>query len=380
MSVALSPQPMFQAFAPNGQFLVGGQLSTFAAGTSTPQVTYVDSTQTTPNANPIILNSLGQASVWLVGQDVYKLVLKDSAGNQIWSVDNVPGGANFVNIVVNGIAGVALTVNGANSFYSEIINGGSSTGGSFGLQVQAGTNATDTAVNIETKAGAPILVANGQGNVTIGPPTTGAALTINNVAGGDAIDVNINQAVGAGFLLNATGSSTAFVRGINIRNSLAASPGGTFGVLVGNDTTNTFIMGKTSTGNPGTAFTNGIAGDVSFLQSGGGAPMIFVAGTTNEMTIGFDSFARAQITMFANLIANGNITTTGNYIGVGGSFSGAVGINAATPPAPVTGWGTPTGGAAVANFPGAGPATLAQCSTAIAEIIFQLKAFGLFGA
>lgn len=61
------------------------------------------------------------------------------------------------------------------------------------------------------------------------------------------------------------------------------------------------------------------------------------------------------------------------------TFSAAVGVNGNAPPAQVAGWGTPTGGAAVSNFPGGGPATLAQCSTAIAEIIAVLKAFGLLG-
>lgn len=46
----------------------------------------------------------------------------------------------------------------------------------------------------------------------------------------------------------------------------------------------------------------------------------------------------------------------------------------------VAGWGVPTGAAVVTNFPGGGPATLAQCSTAIAKIITDLKTFGMYGA
>lgn len=44
-----------------------------------------------------------------------------------------------------------------------------------------------------------------------------------------------------------------------------------------------------------------------------------------------------------------------------------------------TGWGTPTGNAKVANFPGA-TATLVQCSNVIAQIITDLKAWGFYGA
>jgi hypothetical protein len=44
-----------------------------------------------------------------------------------------------------------------------------------------------------------------------------------------------------------------------------------------------------------------------------------------------------------------------------------------------SGWGTPTGGAAVASFPGAS-ATLVQCSTAIAQLLTILKTAGVIAA
>lgn len=91
MSVQLSPSAMFQGIGPNG-IVAFGTLSTFIAGTATPQATFVDSTQTTQNLNPTPLNAAGQASVWLATNQTYKLVLKDSSGNQVWSQDQVPGG------------------------------------------------------------------------------------------------------------------------------------------------------------------------------------------------------------------------------------------------------------------------------------------------
>lgn len=42
------------------------------------------------------------------------------------------------------------------------------------------------------------------------------------------------------------------------------------------------------------------------------------------------------------------------------------------------GFGTPTGGTVIANFPGAS-ATLAQTSATVAELIVQLKAAGILG-
>ena len=89
MSVTLLPSPVFQGIGFGGLPLPGGKLFSYVAGTSTPQVTYVDSTQTTTNSNPIILNANGQANVWLNTTLAYKFILQDALGNQIWSVDNV---------------------------------------------------------------------------------------------------------------------------------------------------------------------------------------------------------------------------------------------------------------------------------------------------
>jgi hypothetical protein len=53
-----------------------------------------------------------------------------------------------------------------------------------------------------------------------------------------------------------------------------------------------------------------------------------------------------------------------------------------TSPMPVlqAGWGTPTGPGVVTNFPGGGPATLAQCSNAIAMLITVMKQYGILAA
>lgn len=91
MTTFLAPSPVFQGIGPGG-VLVGGQLWTYQAGTNIQQATYTDSTQSIQNTNPVILNSNGQANVWLVFGQTYKLVLNDSAGNLVYSVDQVPGG------------------------------------------------------------------------------------------------------------------------------------------------------------------------------------------------------------------------------------------------------------------------------------------------
>jgi len=68
--------------------LAGGYLYTYAAGTTTPQATYTDSTAATANSNPIVLDSRGEASIWLASA-AYKFKLTDADGTEIWTVDNI---------------------------------------------------------------------------------------------------------------------------------------------------------------------------------------------------------------------------------------------------------------------------------------------------
>lgn len=93
MTTLLAPLPV-QAFKDsNGNPLSGGQLYTYVAGTSTLITTYTDVTATTPNTNPIILNSRGECNLWLSSGLAYKLVLQDSYSVLIWSVDQITSSA-----------------------------------------------------------------------------------------------------------------------------------------------------------------------------------------------------------------------------------------------------------------------------------------------
>jgi hypothetical protein len=102
MAVNLSPVGGVagQFFDNNGDPLVGGKLFTFAAGTTTPQVTYTSATGVTPNSNPIILNGGGRvpSEIWLTDGLQYKFVLYSSTDQLIGSWDNIVGiNSNFVN-------------------------------------------------------------------------------------------------------------------------------------------------------------------------------------------------------------------------------------------------------------------------------------------
>lgn len=321
MSEQLSPAPIFQSFLPNGAFNVGGKVFTFIAGTSTPQATFTDASGAVQNTNPIILNSLGQASIWLNPALTYKYVVQDSFGNPLYTTDNISG---------------ALSTSG------------------------------------------PIV---------IGPPASGVALTVNNVSGADAIDINYTQQPGLGFAMQVFSSAlTGDVRGFQVFNSAVGGTGGCFGFGVGNDTNSTFFMGKNNTGAVG-RFIGAPNGDLAWLFSGGTTPIAICTGTfgtgiTAQILVTAGSPGAVKIAGALNVIgaaSTGPITITGTANISGAiSIAGAAGINGATPVAPVNGWGTPTGPAVVNNYSGTA-ATLVQTSNAVAQIIATLKAFGLFG-
>jgi hypothetical protein len=62
------------------------------------------------------------------------------------------------------------------------------------------------------------------------------------------------------------------------------------------------------------------------------------------------------------------------------TLTATLGINGNVAPAQVTGWGTPTGGAVVSSFAAGASPSLLQMSEAVAQIISDLKAFGIYGA
>lgn len=91
---SLTPSPKMQFFTASGIPLVGGKLYTYAAGTTTPLATYTDSTGASANTNPVILDSRGEASVWLANS-LYKFELRDSVDALIWTSDNIGNASSY---------------------------------------------------------------------------------------------------------------------------------------------------------------------------------------------------------------------------------------------------------------------------------------------
>lgn len=90
----LSPVCNDQTIDANGDPLVGGQIETYLAGSSTPAATYTDDSGSTPHSNPIVLNSLGyptQGSIWLTGGVSYKFIIKSASGVTLRTIDEIAG-------------------------------------------------------------------------------------------------------------------------------------------------------------------------------------------------------------------------------------------------------------------------------------------------
>jgi hypothetical protein len=118
-TTSLAPTPKLQFFDANGAPLVGGKLYTYAAGTTTPLASYTDSTGVSANTNPIILDSRGEANVWLSGA-IYKFALYSATNVLIWTVDNINGGTFAANATGTGSQVAFSVVNGFTAIY---ING-----------------------------------------------------------------------------------------------------------------------------------------------------------------------------------------------------------------------------------------------------------------
>ena len=222
---SLSPNAKQQFFDANGNPLAGGKVYTYAAGTTTPIVTYTDSTGATNNTNPIILDSRGETNIWLTPGTNYKFKLTDASDVQVWVVDNIlgPPGAAAGTVTSVAIAAPALfTVSG-----SPVTSSGTLTLAYSGTALpvaNGGTGLTTTPANGE------LLIGNGTG-YTKATLTAGSNVTITNASGG----ITIAAAGGGGGVTSVTATSPIASSGGATPNiTFSVSPGTTGNVLTSN--------------------------------------------------------------------------------------------------------------------------------------------------
>lgn len=113
-AVYLSPVFKQRFVDDNNVPALNGKLFTYLAGTTTKANTYTDSTGLTPNQNPVLLDSRGEANVWLDQTLTYKVVLAPSTDtdpptNAFWTVDNVPASVVALLAAASGASLVGFT-------------------------------------------------------------------------------------------------------------------------------------------------------------------------------------------------------------------------------------------------------------------------------
>jgi len=170
-AAVLSPSPIQKFWANDGTPLVGGTVTTYAAGTSTPIATYTDYTALTPNSNPITLNYRGEASIWLLPNVAYKFVVNDSLGNTISTTDQIT-----VSQLLTLFAGVDTGI--ANNYIVNFIASFSALANGIVLYFVPANNNT----------GASTLNVNGLGVIPI-INVDGSALGANQITAGQMVEV-----------------------------------------------------------------------------------------------------------------------------------------------------------------------------------------------
>lgn len=117
--------------------LSGGQVYTYAAGTTTPKAIYADKALTSAYSQPLILDSDGRAIAY--GDGLYKFVVKDNASNTVFTADNVeinslaevladatdPFGTDLTqtNLTVTNLTAASATVNTLAALQPTTLNG-----------------------------------------------------------------------------------------------------------------------------------------------------------------------------------------------------------------------------------------------------------------
>lgn len=211
------PMPKFAVYDSNGDPCSGCKLYSYAAGTTTPQDTYTSSALSTPNANPVVMDSAGRATIFLSPSLSYKFTLKTSADVDIWTVDNVVGPfSGVITVSVGNTRGVQITRSGAASGLSIASTGGS--GKTWGLesttsgelkiqddadgsprfQLGSGDNASVVTTGTFTVSGGNLAITGTSPN-TVSASTNGAiAWTVTNSSTGAAAYSAYNAVDSAG--------------------------------------------------------------------------------------------------------------------------------------------------------------------------------------
>ncbi len=237
----LTPSAKQQFFSDAGVPLVGGKVYTYAAGTTTPLATFQDSTGTVSNTNPIILDSRGEANIWLSPSLAYKFILKDANDAPIWTVDNINLGINFANVIITGgtINGVTIgnITPGSGAFTTLSASGNVTFNGSGQLQIPAGTTANRSTTPTNGMIRYNTTLGQYEGNkavagqsissiTSVGTLATLTTATAHGLSTGDYVTISgvTPSNYNSSYIITVTGATT-------FQYTMVSSPGGSATVL-----------------------------------------------------------------------------------------------------------------------------------------------------
>lgn len=152
-------------------FLEDGKLYSYVAGTLTPKATYPTIADalalTNPNANPVVMDARGEASVVISGST--KLILKDADGATLWTVDGVDSGGNDI---LDDNGNEILKFVGVPSAVNEVTITNAATSQAPSISASGGD--VNTGLKVTSKGSGILLLDGGStGTVDVGTTSTG---------------------------------------------------------------------------------------------------------------------------------------------------------------------------------------------------------------
>lgn len=86
----LAPNARWMGRTPTGEPVINGYLYTYRAGSEIPKVTYQDFEETIANTNPIRLDDAGEANIYWLDDEYYRIILLTEDEQEVYDQDDYP--------------------------------------------------------------------------------------------------------------------------------------------------------------------------------------------------------------------------------------------------------------------------------------------------